>query len=132
MTRDEKVREARRLRALGWTAPEIGRELGVSDSTVRNWCLGGDCADCGAPLDGSERKKALRCSSCNGHIYGGRNRDTGVVGQALAFFNEPRRYSELRDHLGISNGYAAQLLYGRLVAQGQVRRVSRGVYERVS
>lgn len=66
LTRQQKRLEARRLRAEGLTAPEIGRLLDVSDSTVRNWYLGDDCLDCGAPVDGSSRKyRSRRCSACH-------------------------------------------------------------------
>jgi hypothetical protein len=67
VTREEKIREARRLRALGWTAPAIGAELGVSDSTIRNWYLGGDCEDCGAPITYDTKSYApfVRCPSCD-------------------------------------------------------------------
>lgn len=44
MTRDEKVLEARRLRNdEGLAAREIAEVLGASESTIRNWYLGGTC-----------------------------------------------------------------------------------------
>lgn len=64
VTRDEKIMEARALRARGWSAPEIGRLLGVPESTVRNWWNGGTCA-CGRPVDGSNRRGSERCVDCS-------------------------------------------------------------------
>ena len=64
MTREQKIREARTLRAEGLTALEIGARLGISDSTVRNWCLGGDCEECGAPVEGSSKLKSRLCQEC--------------------------------------------------------------------
>jgi hypothetical protein len=65
MTREEKILEARRLHQVGWTSPEIGRELGVSDSTIRNWYLGGVCEVCGIPTEGSKGHPAPRCHEHN-------------------------------------------------------------------
>lgn len=67
MTRHEKIREARRLRDLGWTAPAIGQELGVNESTVRNWYLGGECEDCGVPIvyDSASYDPPRRCRPCD-------------------------------------------------------------------
>lgn len=64
MTREEKILEARRLRDGGWTAPAIGQELGVNESTIRNWYLGGACVDCDALIEGSNGVKSERCSPC--------------------------------------------------------------------
>jgi hypothetical protein len=49
----------------------------------------------------------------------------------LAFLEEPRRYKDIREHLGVSAVHASVLL-NRLVRYGKVRRVRRGVYERVA
>lgn len=64
MTRDQKILAARQLRVSGWSSPDISRRLGVPASTIRNWCLGRDCVDCHAPIDGSNGKKSERCSPC--------------------------------------------------------------------
>jgi hypothetical protein len=65
MTRTEKIREARRLRSLGWTSPAIGKQLNVSESTIRNWYLGGDCAKCGSPITRCSAKYAATiCEAC--------------------------------------------------------------------
>jgi len=65
VTREEKIREARRLKDAGWSAPEIGHELGVNESTVRNWYLGGDCVDCGGPTTyDSAMSTVERCIPC--------------------------------------------------------------------
>lgn len=66
MTRDEKRAEARRLRTQGLTAREIAERIGANESTVRNWYLGRDCDDCGAPLDGgSGDASPNRCFACS-------------------------------------------------------------------
>jgi hypothetical protein len=135
MTREEKIREARRLRALGWTAPAIGRELGASDSTIRNWYLGGACVDCGAPVDGSNRDKSLVCSTCAPDHYGQarlqQRRPRGpVAAETLAFLTTPRRFSEIRDHLGITSGHMGVTLNRLCNRYGLIRRVARGVYVR--
>ena len=64
MTRAELRTEARRLRGLGWTAPRIGAHLGIPESTIRNWTNGGNCEDCGQPLDGSKYPKPRWCPEC--------------------------------------------------------------------
>lgn len=64
--REQKILEARRLRTLGWTAAAIGRELGVPESTLRNWYLGGTCVDCGTLItyDSPKYKHTKRCVPC--------------------------------------------------------------------
>lgn len=52
MSREEKIRLCRELRAQGFTAREIAERVDAPESTVRNWYLGGVCR-CGALLDGS-------------------------------------------------------------------------------
>jgi hypothetical protein len=65
LTREEKIREARRLRVTGLTAKQIGERLDVPASTIRNWYLGGDCSDCGKPIDGSSgSQSSKRCPDC--------------------------------------------------------------------
>lgn len=66
MTREEKIREARRLKGSGLSSTGIGRTLGVSASTIRNWCLGGECEDCGTPItyDTAKYAPVRRCVDC--------------------------------------------------------------------
>jgi Homing endonuclease associated repeat/Homeodomain-like domain len=66
LTREEKIREARRLRAEGWAARKIAAFLGINESTVRNWYLGGDCSECGAPIDGGSPgvRRTDKCARC--------------------------------------------------------------------
>jgi Homing endonuclease associated repeat len=67
ISRERKIREARRLRGEGWTAREIASFLGANESTVRNWYLGGECPDCGTPVDrSSPDRDGHRCEAC-GH-----------------------------------------------------------------
>ena len=64
MTREQKIFEARRLRARGLTSPQIAERLDANKSTVRNWYLGGVCP-CGAPLDGGNGSgSSQRCPNC--------------------------------------------------------------------
>lgn len=65
MTREEKIRTARELYAEGLTASQISARLGAPTSTIRNWYLGGDCKDCGAPINGGNpgRQKGW-CRKC--------------------------------------------------------------------
>lgn len=97
----------------------------------------GTCERCGAPTDGSNgRDKAPRfCQTCAiahyGPIFAVARRGRGpVVEQILAFTEEPRRFVEIQNHVGISAGHAASTL-NRLLRYGLIQRVSRGVYLRV-
>lgn len=72
MSRDEKILQARAMKAEGFTAVEIGERLGASDSTVRNWCLGGTCK-CGRPTDGSNAEKSSTCRTCRASRHADRN-----------------------------------------------------------
>lgn len=130
MTREDTIREARRLRQT-MSATDVGRALGVSPSTVRNWCLGGDCARCGRAVEGSSGHASLYCAPCNGTITARRRRGTGPLGlAALAFLSEQRQCKDVARHLGCSYAHAANLLH-RLVRYGLIRRVGRGLYERI-
>lgn len=76
MTRAEKIHKVRALRADDWTAKQIGLRVGATESTVRNWYLGGDCSDCGAPLDGSSLvKRSRRCDPCQRSLKTARNEE---------------------------------------------------------
>lgn len=92
MTREEKIREARRLRAERWTAAAIGRELAVPASTVRNWYLGGDCQECGAPVEGSSSRRAQFCVPCYNRL---REPEHGTVSR----YNGGCRCDECREAL---------------------------------
>jgi hypothetical protein len=119
LTREEKIREARRLRACSWTAPQIGTFLSVPASTIRNWYLGGDCADCGVPIDGSDGDKAVRCSPCAAKAGAHWSRD--LIVQRVREWNEIHgeppvtyewnpamaRWKKLPDAEGISRRYEA-------------------------
>jgi hypothetical protein len=110
MTRDEKIREARRLRALGWTASAIGHELGVADSTVRNWYLGGMCADCGTFVDGSNgERSSKRCAPCQ-HAWESANRiwdRDGIIDAIQRWHREHGRQPTATDwlHADPARGY---------------------------
>jgi hypothetical protein len=65
LSREQKIAKARELRAAGWTAKKIAEALEANESTVRNWYLGGNCEDCGAPVDGGDgSRSSTRCPSC--------------------------------------------------------------------
>lgn len=145
-SRSEWAREFFALRRQGWTGLAIAREFGCGSAFVydvlndpegakakaRRDTYRGVCERCGAPTDGSNgRDKAPPvCASCAPLVYdfGASRRGKGpVTARTLAFLSEPHRFSEIRDYLGVSNGYASSHLH-RLVRFGLVRRVSRGVY----
>jgi Homing endonuclease associated repeat len=65
LSREEKIVEARRLKAAdGLNSIEIGERLSAPPSTVRNWLRGALC-ECGAPITGcSGSKSSSRCESC--------------------------------------------------------------------
>ena len=85
MTRDEKIAEARRMRAEGEILRVIGDRFGVSPQTIMRWTdddladrdraaaraqkllYRGTCVDCGASTNGSAGpgKAGKRCSSCS-------------------------------------------------------------------
>jgi hypothetical protein len=66
VTREEKIAKARELRGQGLTAPEIAEVVHAPASTVRNWYLGGNCIDCGVPVDGGRGAgSSRRCSPCD-------------------------------------------------------------------
>jgi hypothetical protein len=150
MTREERIAQIQPLRDQGLTYRQISERLGLSyqytkrilnpsyDSTqvaTRNakQRRTGTCADCGATTRYNGRTQngaSLRCNPCASAAAGLARRGTGpVTERALAFLEQPRRCSELRDHLGVSNGYVSQLL-DRLHRLALVTRISRGVYQR--
>lgn len=151
----ETLRErATELRAQGLGPTAIGRELGVAKTTVVAWThpsyaarqrrlsreakrrRTGTCIECGATTryGGHETPGGISryCADC-GPAVGGqltRERRLGkgpMQARVLAFCMTPRRFSEIRDELGTTEGHVAQLLH-RLVRYGLLTRVARGVY----
>jgi predicted transcriptional regulator len=57
----ERVRQAGRLAAAGWTLREIAAELDVSRSSVHNYLRARKCPDCGGPVT---NRTATRCAGC--------------------------------------------------------------------
>lgn len=103
----------------------------------------------------AKRKRTGTCRRCGGVTrYGGKtgravasvcatclpdvNRERGLerrgtVGKTAAildYLSEPRTYSDVRDEFGMADGYASSML-DRLRKYGLIRRISRGVYQRV-
>ena len=91
----------------------------------------GICVDCGAVTRYNGRGVAKRCLTCANRVTAKPKigKGSGQV-KVLAFLSEPRRYSEVRDELGLTNEMASVTLH-RLRSHGLVERVSRGVYVRV-
>ena len=80
MSRADRVREARQLRAEGLLLREIAERFGIAVSTASDWIndpdgsrlrarkasYAGTCAECGGPTDGSEGpgRAPRRCMEC--------------------------------------------------------------------
>jgi len=129
-------RRLQRDKARAARSPAYLRELATSRALKERYR--GRCRYCGAATTGSDGPDAAPtvCIACApahyGPIYAAARRGHGPHGEkALAFLARPRRYSEIRDHLSVSNNQTDVLL-NRLVRYGLIRRVSRGVYERVA
>jgi hypothetical protein len=150
MTREERIAQAAPLKAQGLTYREIAERLGVSLQTVKR-CFSdrsyetdrrlsreakrrrtGICEDCGAVTryTGHGQDVSPHCVPCGKRRGGLAQRGRGKVGEVLAYLDQPRRYSEIRDHFGMTSQYLSQMLYGRLLRRGDVVRLSRGVYQR--
>lgn len=145
--RAARAAEAARLRAEGLTYERIAVRMGISRSyasclvsdptgeqdAARKASYGGECEVCGARTDGSYGRALAPkvCAKCAPVFYAptfAAKRGTGpVMSRALALCAEPIRYADLRDALGVSNGWASVLLH-RMVRYGLIERVSRGVY----
>jgi hypothetical protein len=129
----EAQREAQRRSRASAKAegrPRYFRALATSREAKRGRT--GTCIDCGTTTryNGHGTGVSARCVPCgNAHSGLGRIGTGPVTTKALEFLNQPRRFKELRDHLGVYNGYASQLLH-RLRHHGLVTRISRGVYQR--
>lgn len=156
MTREERIAQIRPLREQGLTYREIAEQLGISVTYARrilNPCYDtaqtmsreakrrrtGQCVDCGATTryggQAKTRTVSTRCVPCaQARIRAARRalRGTGPTQQkALIYLSQPRTYSELRDHLGITSGHTSFLLH-KLLEYGLIERVSRGVYQRTA
>jgi uncharacterized protein YerC len=146
-TRQER---ARKLRADGATYREIETRLGLSYSTVRRYLdpefaermrvasrdakrrRRGRCRVCGAETSYNGDGKAVSdlCQKHAAQEAGLRRRGKGRHQLRLyAFLTQPRRYTAIRIHLGISSAQLSVML-NRELRGGRIRRLSRGVYVR--
>lgn len=92
----------------------------------------GRCRECGAATSGCNGAAAAPelCRPCANARIGVGLRGRGERGGALLALLEassPRRFSELRDLLGVSNGHMSQLVH-RLLRYGLVERAGHGLY----
>ncbi len=90
----------------------------------------GNCSDCGAQTaySGGPEVVGQRCVPCANRAIGIGARGSGpVVSEALAFMATPRRFKEIRDHLGITQAHTGSML-ARLRSYGLIERVRRGLY----
>jgi hypothetical protein len=94
----------------------------------------GTCRVCGAVTRYSGRDGRAVSELCPTHAAqesGAKRRGTGSnQARVLDYISEPRRYSEIRDNLGISDAMMGTTIH-RLLEYGLIERVSRGVYVRV-
>jgi hypothetical protein len=154
VTREERLEQIRPLLAEGLTHREISERLGISRSHVSHLCSPksyattlrlsreakrrrtGTCVDCGGPTAYSGTPTpSERCGDCAtlhyAPIYAAARRGVGPkAGAALTYLSEPRRYSELRDHLAITGAHTGVLLH-RLRKYGLIERLGHGLYQRV-
>jgi len=121
-----------------YTRPEYA-EAGLRASREAKRRRTGTCKLCGGKtsLRRDSSGPADVCGSCSADYYGPlwsqeRRGHGPVVEKALAFVGEqPRRYSEIRDHCGITSGHTSVLVH-RMLQYGFIERVSRGVYRRAA
>jgi hypothetical protein len=151
MTREERIAQMTPLRKQGLTYAQIAERLGVSLSTVKRSFSDrayettlrtsreakqrriGSCEDCGTPTRYNGRTvngPSRYCEPCAHTREGLKLRGTGLTGEVIAYLAEPRRFCEIRDHFGLYNAYLSQMLSGRLLKYGLVKRLERGVYQR--
>lgn len=128
------ARRHERDKARAQGRPSYHRELAASRALKERYR--GTCHLCGAATTGcfGPDKAPTVCGNCAPAHYGpqfaaARRGHGPQVSKALEFLAEPRRYSELRDHLGVTGGNARVILH-RLRGYGLIRRVSHGVYVR--
>jgi hypothetical protein len=119
-----------RDRARAQRSPAYLQELAQSREAKRR--RHGRCRICGAETSyygAPGLPVGDRCRRCAAAEQGLGRRGSGpVIQRALAYLVEPHRFSEIRDHLGISRGHTSRLLIGQLLAYGFVERPRRGVY----
>jgi hypothetical protein len=126
--KDPAVRRARRK-----TYPGYQRDL--DRARERKESYRGICEKCGASTsccDGPGKAKAL-CITCSNRKANKARRGTGPMSGAIVAYcaGQPRRYTEIRDHFGISKGHTS-VAVNRLVKYGLLERVSRGVYRKAA
>lgn len=111
-------------------SPQYAEKERISARDAK-WRRRGTCKDCGAETryNGHGRGVSDLCSPCANKRSGAERRGQGsTVSAILALLaGRPRRRSEIRDALGITNGHTGQALH-RLCAYGFVYRPKRGVY----
>ena len=94
----------------------------------------GTCRVCGVTTRYSGHAGKAVSDLCPAHAAqanGARLRGSGPLAQKiLAYLDEPRRFSEIRDELGMGHNTVSPML-NKLVRYGLIERVSRGVYVRV-
>lgn len=113
------------------TSPSYERELAANRARKRRYT--GTCGNCGGVTRYSGRRGqrvSSICAKCRDLVYdfGASTRLKGPMQTRLVgFLSEPRRFTAIRDHLGISSAHAGVTL-NRAVKSGLILRVSRGLY----
>jgi hypothetical protein len=133
--RCDKCREAARKAHREWrdrqraaNSPAYRRELGYSRRLKESYR--GSCRECGASTTGCNGPGTapLLCYRCSAKVVGKAQIGTGPMQKRLfAFLKKERGWSEIRDHLGVSNGYTAAML-DRNLRNGTIVKISRGRY----
>ena len=136
--RDEKRLKRRRSRdrARASNSPAYQRELAASRALKCSYR--GTCERCGGATryHGHGLRVASLCAKCSREDLAAlavAKRGHGpTVERVLAYVGgSERRFSEVRDQFGMSNGHAANVLH-RLVKFGFLVRPRRGLYRRAS
>ena len=112
-------------------SPNYQREL--AQARARKERYRGACEECDAPTTGcfGHSKAPSLCHTCSNAAKGVAKRGSGTTTSALLGFLDDgeRRWIEIRDHLGITNGHTANIL-NRLLRYGLIVRVGHGRYRR--